>query len=81
MYALNIDSTGRVLSATLEQFDTGWGVHVAVLPKGDISEYRLVDGTFVHDPIPHSNVFFPPTQTEINAANIDYLAMMAGVEL
>ena len=52
MYALNLDVSGRVLSATYPQYAPAAAVSVGVLPKGDISDYLYIDGEFVFDPLP-----------------------------
>lgn len=51
---LNLAEDGRILSAAI---DTGVGfpcgyAEVDTLPDGDISDYRLVDGEYIYDPIP-----------------------------
>ena len=51
-YALNLAEDGRILSATFEQFVADRNAVVDTLPEGDISEYRYIDGEFVHDPLP-----------------------------
>lgn len=52
MYAINLDETGRVLSATYPQYAPKDAVLVDVLPDGDISDYIYRDGEFIIDPIP-----------------------------
>lgn len=51
-YALNLSEDGRILSATFEQFSADGNAVVDTLPEGDISEYRYIDGEFVHEPLP-----------------------------
>ena len=51
-YALNLGDDGRILSATFERFAPTGAVIVAELPQGDITEYRFVDGGYVHEPLP-----------------------------
>ena len=52
MYSLNLDIDNRVLSACicLEGFE--YENIVDVLPEGDISDYKYVDGEYVYDPLP-----------------------------
>ena len=52
MYSLNLDTDNRILSACvcLEGFE--YENIVDVLPEGDISDYRYVDGEYVYDPLP-----------------------------
>lgn len=52
MYALNLAEDGRILSATYPQYAPADAVIVEALPEGDISEYRYVDGEYIHDPLP-----------------------------
>ena len=75
MYALNLAEDGRVLSATDPKYAPN-AVTVVTLPDGDIYEYRLVDGVFVHDPLP---VPEEPTVTEEPTAD-DVLNALLGVE-
>lgn len=56
MFALNISDDGRILSATLDKFGHQSWPRMDVLPDGDISEYRLVNGKYVHDPLPVDEV-------------------------
>ena len=52
MFALNLGDDGRILSATLEEYGAPGQPLVEELPAGDISEYRYVDGEYIHDPLP-----------------------------
>lgn len=67
-YALNIAEDGRVLSATYPQFAPADAVQVDALPDGDISEYRYIDGEFIHDPLPKPEADNTPTEAEDTAA-------------
>lgn len=51
---LNLDATGRVLSAGryAKAPESAIFVEETDLPGGDLYEYRYVDGAFVHDPLP-----------------------------
>ena len=51
-YASNIAEDGRILSATYPRYVQD-AVVVESLPEGDITEYRYVDGKYIHDPLPH----------------------------
>lgn len=51
-YALNIADDGRVLSVTYAKYAPADAVMVEELPEGNITDYRYVDGEFVHDPLP-----------------------------
>ena len=74
-YALNLSDDGRILSATREQYASANAVIVESLPDGDISDYRYVDGEFIHDPIPE------PEQPEAEATADDILNALLGVTL
>lgn len=52
MYALNLDTDGRILSACvcLEGFE--YTNIVETLPEGDISNYKYINGEYVYDPLP-----------------------------
>ena len=52
MYALNLDTDSRILSATFEEYAPPEQPRVEILPDGDVSDYRYVDGGYVHDPLP-----------------------------
>lgn len=82
MYSLNLDADNRILSACvcLEGFE--YENIVDTLPDGNIIDYKYINGEYVLDPIPEPQPEpEPPTQTEINTANIDYIAMMTGIDL
>lgn len=52
IYALNLAEDGRILSVTYDRFAPPEQPRVEVLPEGDVTEYRYVDGEYIHDPIP-----------------------------
>ena len=64
-YALNLGEDGRILSATFRQFAVEEMPIVEVLPVGDISDYRYVDGEYIHDPLPKTEPVAEPTTEEI----------------
>ena len=49
---MNLGDDGRILSATYERFAPAGAPIVEALPEGDITEYRFVDGGYVHEPLP-----------------------------
>lgn len=51
-YALNLDADGRILSATYETYAAPGMPIVEVLPDGDITDYKYIDGSYVYDPLP-----------------------------
>lgn len=75
-YALNLAADGRVLSVTFEKYAPTDAVIVEVLPEGDISQYRFVDGEFIHDPQPIEDAAKVPTQLDRIEAQVTYTAMM-----
>lgn len=82
MYALNIDTeTNRILSATFSQYATSDMPIVDVLPEGSITDYLYVDGKYVYEPIQTKKVERPIGETEQLRADIEFLALMTGVEL
>ena len=52
MYVLNLDTDGRVLSATFPEFAPVGAAAVKALPEGNIADYRYGDGEYVYDPLP-----------------------------
>ncbi|MBO5953345.1 MAG: hypothetical protein J6Q53_04395 [Oscillospiraceae bacterium] len=73
-YALNLGEDGRVLSITYEEFAPENAVLVDSFPKDDVSDYRYVDGDFIHDPLPVPEE--KPSQMDILEAQVTYTAMM-----
>lgn len=55
MYALNLDTDGRILSACecLEGFE--YINVVETLPDGDVTDYKYIDGVYVYDPLPKAD--------------------------
>lgn len=53
-YALNLAEDKRILSAwkVLPNGNYNGMPTVKELPDGDISEYRYIDGQYIHDPLP-----------------------------
>lgn len=77
MYALNLGDDGRILSATYPEYAPEDAVTVDALPEGDISEYRYVDGEFIHDPLPEPEPEpATPTQLDRVEAQTMYTALM-----
>lgn len=52
MYALNLDTNNRILSATFEQYATEVMPIVEELPNGDITEYKYINSEYVYEPKP-----------------------------
>ena len=82
MFALNIDKeTSRVLSATYPQYATDDMPVVETLPEGNISDYLYLDGEFVCEPTSKEEPEQTPSDFEQLRADVDYIAIMTGVEL
>ena len=75
-YALNLDTDGRILSATYAEYAPEDAVLVDELPEGDIADYLYVDGQYVHDPLPKPEGDEQPTQLDRVEAQVTYTAMM-----
>lgn len=74
-YALSLTDNGRVLSVTFEKYAPTNAVIVDVLPSGNVSDYRYVNGEFVHDPVVVSEIE-TPSQLDRIEAQVTYTAMM-----
>lgn len=77
MYALNLDTDNRILSAcTVLPIGTYDGMPIVdTLPEGNITDYKYVDGGYVYDPLPEPE----PTPTEPTADEvIDVLLGIGG---
>ena len=80
-YALSLAKDGRILSSTYEQFATENAVLVDSFPEGDITEYKYIDGEYVHEPIPVIEASVIPTQLDRIEAQVAFTAMMTGTLL
>lgn len=67
MYALNLNSDNRILSACVVLPSTPADLpRVDALPEGDINDWLFVDGEYVYDPLPRPEPPTPePTADEI----------------
>lgn len=67
MYALNLNSDNRILSACVVLPSTPTDLpRVDTLPDGDINDWLFVDGEYVYDPLPRPEPPTPePTADEI----------------
>ena len=80
-YALNLADEGRILSATFEEYATAEMPIVETLPDGNIADYLYVDGAYIYEPLPVVEVEAEPTEIEKLRADVEFLAIMTGVEL
>ena len=79
MYALNLNSDGRVLSATCPEYAPADVVLVDALPEDDISDYLYVDGKYIYDPLPEPEPDLTPTTGErLDALEAAVLEMIMG---
>lgn len=67
MYALNLGTDGRVLSATLPNYAPSASAIVETLPEGNISDYKYINGEFIYDPLPKPEPPEPPAPTGTEA--------------
>lgn len=76
MYSLNLDTDNRILSACvcLEGFE--YENVVDELPDGNITDYKYIDGEYIHDPLPVEEVVEEPSQLDVLEAQVTYTAMM-----
>lgn len=81
-YALNLDTDGRVLSATYPKYAPADAVQVDRLPDGNLYDYRYIDGDFVYDPLPVSEVEEPiDPQADTDAMLVDHEYRLTMLEL
>lgn len=83
-YALNLDkTTSRILSAcnVLPCGNYSGMPIVFKLPDGNITDYRYVNGEYVHDPLPAEEVVEKPSQLDVIEAQVTYTAMMTNTLL
>lgn len=71
-YALNLGENGRVLSVCVCIEGQTYENRVDSFPNGDVTEYRYVDGEFIHDPEPKDDPEEPTDPAEY--ATYDELA-------
>ena len=58
-YSLNLGEDGRILSVCNCLEGQIYEYVVDSFPDGDVTEYRYVDGEYIHDPLPKPE---PPAQ-------------------
>ena len=71
-----LGDNGRVLSVAWYRVPPAGALIVqrSALPEGDISQYRYVDGEFVHDPLPDPEPEAPAPTAEERIAALEQLA-------
>ena len=55
MYVLNLDTDGRILSVTFEEYATAEMPNVETLPDGDVTDYKYIDDVYVYEPLPKAD--------------------------
>lgn len=78
IYALKLSEDGRILSATYPQYAPKDAVIVSELPESDISDYRLVDGVYIYDPLPIPEEPEPEPSDEVTIETM--LEVLTGVK-
>ena len=77
MYALNLDTDNRILSAcvvlAIGKYD-GMPI-VDTLPEGNITDYKYINNEYIYEPLPEPEPA-EPTQLDILEAQVTYTAMM-----
>ena len=64
MYALNLDTDNRILSACVCLDGFEYDDKVDTLPDGDITDYKYINGDYVHDPLPKPEPIGPEPTAE-----------------
>lgn len=73
-YAMILDEDKRVSYVTFEKYATEDAIIIDALPKGDVTDYKYIDGEFVYDPMPEPEEM--PTQLDRIESQVAYTAMM-----
>ena len=78
MYALNLDTNNRILSACIVLPATPKTMpRVETLPEGNLSDWLYVDSGYVYDPLPPTPEPDPePSDMDRLEAQVTYTAMM-----
>ena len=73
---LKIEEDGHVVSAAWYRVPPNGAVMVprSALPEGDVTQYRYVNGEFVHDPLPEPEPTQEPQTPEERIAALEQLA-------
>ena len=84
-YFIKLNAAGRVGAVSVTNDDMGEGTVQMEMPDAfnpqTSQDWRIADGAPVYDPQTCDMATPAPALAEQNAAKIDYLAMMMGVEL
>ena len=75
-FAIKLDQENRIQYASYAQDAYGEMVFVESLPKGNLSDYKYINGEYVYDPEAVENVQQAPNQLDLIEAQVFYTAMM-----
>nr|DAE00120.1 MAG TPA: hypothetical protein [Siphoviridae sp. ctTBR23] len=64
-YALNLDTDGRILSVTYEEYATKSMPITDTLLDNNIADYKYINGEFIYDPLPEPIQSQEPTTEDI----------------
>lgn len=76
-YSLNLGENGRVLSVCSCIDGQTYDNAVDSFPDGDVTEYRYVDGEFIHDPEPKPE---PPKPEPDPTGSVTYDELAAAIQ-
>ena len=73
---LKLGEDGRVVSVAWYRVPPSGALIVprSALPEGDVTQYRYVDGAFVHDPLPEPELEPEPPTPEERISALEQLA-------
>lgn len=85
MYAINLDKDSRILRATMQGYADSDSIIVESLPDGNITDYKYIDGEYVHDPLPEPELPTEPESIEKKVERVEasllYFSMVTGVDI
>ena len=81
MYALNLEENGRILSVCNCLEGQIYEYVVDSFPDGDVTEYRYVDGKFIHDPLPEPQPAEPTAEEDALSMIVDHEYRLTLLEL
>ena len=83
MYSLNLDTDNRILSSCVCLDGFEYNNIVDVLPEGDISNYKYIDGEYVYSPLPkpEPTPAEPTAESDMQEMIIDYEYRLTLLEL
>lgn len=76
-YSLNLGENGRILSVCPCLEGQTYDNVVDSFPDGDVTEYRYVDGEFIHDPEPKPE---PPKPEPDPTGSVTYDELAAAIQ-